>query len=99
MENDQCWKKKVFESVRITLYAILILNGVFIQYFAKFRYLCNYQGYSCPLCGMRTAIDCLLSCDFSGAIESNYLVVIVIGLIFFIIIDTISIVYRRIQKK
>lgn len=99
MQTKYQWKKTGFESVRIIIYAVLILNGLFVQYIAPFHYLCDYEGYSCPLCGMRTAIDLLLALDWNGAVESNPLVIAIAIVFCLMLIDTGIIFYRRLQRR
>lgn len=93
------YKKRAFEDVRITIYITLIVNGLFIQYIAPFHYLCDYNNYSCVLCGMRYAIDSILDGNFTEAYQSNKLIVLVIFLLAIFLFDTLKIIFNRRKDK
>ena len=92
-------KCRAFQEVRLIIYAVLIGNGIFVQYLSSMHYLCDYDGYSCSMCGMRTAINYVTSFQLKKACESNpYIVVLmVIGLL--ILIDSILIIKKWKNNK
>lgn len=90
-------RKIAFENVRLTIYCVVLANGLFIQYFAPFNYLCDKNNVTCAMCGMRKAIDCILKLDFVSAYQSNPYIIILIVVFLVIVIDTICIFYNRIR--
>lgn len=89
------YKQIALENVRITIYVVIIVNGLFIQYIAPFHYLCDYDGYSCLMCGMRYAVDEVLKGNFSNAYQSNPIIIVLIVFLLFSLGDTINIIYKR----
>ena len=85
-------KRRAFQEVRLIIYAVLIGNGIFVQYFSPLHYMCDYEGYSCSMCGMRTAIDCLTKLQFREAFESNrhIIILLIIGLL--MLLDSVLII-------
>lgn len=91
------YKRIAFENVRIIIYVVVIVNGLFIQYIAPFHYLCDYDGYSCFMCGMRYAVDEVLKGNFSNAYQSNPIIVVLIVFLLFSLGDTIYILCKRLK--
>lgn len=91
------YKRIAFENVRIIIYVVVIVNGLFIQYIAPFHYLCDYDGYSCLMCGMRYAVDEVLKGNFFNAYQSNPLIVALLILLLFFVGDTIYILCKRLK--
>ena len=97
------YKQIAFENVRMILYAAVIINGLFIQYIAPFHYLCDYDNYSCIMCGMRYAVDEMMKYALSSfhlrhifdAYQSNHFIIVLLGFLFFFLCDTIHILYTR----
>lgn len=77
------------------LYAAVIINGLFIQYIAPFHYLCDYDNYSCIMCGMRYAVDEMMKGHIFDAYQSNHFIIVLLGFLFFFLCDTIHILYTR----
>lgn len=92
-------KRKVFRSVRITIYCAMIINGLFVQYTNLFHYVCDYSTFSCPFCGMRNAINLLLMGKFELAYESNKLILLVVIISVLMMIDTIFIIYKYFKNN
>ena len=67
--------KSVFRQVRFALYAAFLLNGVLVQWVLPLDFRCSVTGEHCFACGLRGAVDRLLQGDFSGAYDSNPLIV------------------------
>ncbi len=97
--SDMSWKKDAVESVRLTVYGVLVINGIFIQYFAPFHYICDYNEQTCVMCGMRTAVNLWLSGDFSAAIESNPLILLIAFIALVMIGDTAVIFWGRHKRR
>ena len=77
------YKQIAFENVRMILYAVVIINGLFIQYIAPFHYLCDYDNYSCIMCGMRYAVDEMMKGHIFDAYQSNHFIIVLLGFLFF----------------
>lgn len=97
--SDMSLKKDAIESVRLTVYGVLVINGIFIQYFAPFHYICDYNEQPCVMCGMRTAVNLWLSGNFSAAIESNPLILLIAVIALLIAVDTAFILLGRRKRK
>ena len=97
--SDSSWRKHAVESVRLTVYSVLIINGVFIQYFAPFHYICDYSNQPSLMCGMTTAVDLWLSGKFEDAIESNPLILALVVAVFVMVADTVFILRGRYRRK
>lgn len=95
---DRSERKQVFEEVRIITYCVILLSGM-LSCTMPFHYLCDLEGYSCPFCGMRHAIDYVLELDFVSAYQSNRLIIVVILSAILMAVDCIAIVYRRTRRK
>ena len=89
------YKQIAFENVRMILYAVVIINGLFIQYIAPFHYLCDYDNHSCIMCGMRYAVDEMMKGHIFDAYQSNHFIIVLLGFLFFFLCDTIHILYTR----
>lgn len=76
------YKQIAFENVRMILYAVVIINGLFIQYIAPFHYLCDYDNYSCIMCGMRYAVDEMMKGHIFDAYQSNHFIIVLLGFYF-----------------
>ena len=83
-------KRILFENARLIFYAVLLVAGVLVCNL-PFRFLCDYEGYSCVFCGMRHAIDYLLEWDFGNAVKSNPLICSVVV----VVVDTCWILSKR----
>ena len=92
-------KNKVFREVRLLIYIVIVLNALLIQYVLPLDYRCNYKGYSCPMCGMRTAIDSAFNLDFKSAINSNPYFVLVLVAVIVMFVDTVHILYYYKKEK
>lgn len=89
--------RKEFENLRVEIYAIFQTVGI-LQCVLPFKYLCDYDNYSCVMCGMRRAIDYILQLDFRNAYNSNPLILVLVSVSLFMLIDTALIVFRRVKK-
>ena len=92
-------KRKAFQEVRLVVYAAFVLNCVLVQYILPTKYLCDYTEQTCPMCGMRTAVDYITKLRFKDAYEANqYIVVLlIIGLI--VLIDSIVMIRKWKESK
>lgn len=90
-QND---RKKIFEEVRIITYCAIILSGI-LSCTIPFHYLCDLDGYACPFCGIRHAIDYVLELDFINAYQSNHLIVVIISTAILITADCVYILFKR----
>lgn len=92
-------KRKVFREVRILIYVVIVANALLVQYILPLDYQCNYNSNSCPMCGMRTAIDYMIQLDFQNAVSSNpyFLAAMVVGVL--MLIDTVNILYKFRKEK
>lgn len=91
-------KHRAFQETKLILYAVLLGNGIFVQFLSPTRYLCDYEGYRCPMCGMRTAVAYIAKFQFKEAYESNHYIFIVIICVFLMLIDSLLIL-RDWHKK
>ena len=80
-------RRKAFNEIRLIVYAVIVANGIFIQYFNSFHTLCERGQNSCMACGMRQAISRLLMLDFYGAYKSNHGIIVIIFFACVMIID------------
>lgn len=92
---DKKTAKRIFQEVRLIIYAVLAGNGLLIQFIVPVRYLCDYEDYNCPMCGMRAAVSCLFRLDFKSAYQSNKYILFFIIVAFVIIIDCIFLIKRK----
>jgi hypothetical protein len=92
-------KLRAFREVRLIIYIVLFGNGIFVQYFSPMHYLCDYDGYYCSMCGMRKAIDSLISLEYIEAYESNPYIILVVLIGIVISIDTIYILTKWYSEK
>lgn len=91
-------KKSAFNEVRIIIYFVIMINGVYIQYFAPFHTLCEKAQNSCIMCGMRHAINYLFTLNLRKAYESNPGIIVIIALTIIIIMDVLFIL-KHFRKK
>lgn len=91
-------KKEALENVRIITYVVIFLAGI-LQCILPFNYLCDKNGFHCPPCGMRHAIDYVLELEFSQAYHSNPLIVVILLLACVMVVDTLVILINRIREK
>lgn len=89
----------VFRQVRFSLYTAFIINIVFMQWLAPYKYKCDYSESKCFACGLRTAINLCLNGEFIKAIQSNKLIVIIIIIVIILIIDALYYVINKIRKS
>ena len=87
------------QSVKWNLYAIILLNGIYIQYFAPFQYKCNFTDEKCFACGLRTAVDLFLQGKFSAAYQSNKLIVVLVLAAAVMAVDVLLYLYRLGKAK
>ena len=92
-------KRNEFQKVRLIVYGTIILVALYIQYYAQYPYLCDSSEYSCPMCGMRTAIDSAFNLDFKSAINSNPYFVLVLVAVIVMFVDTVHILYYYKKEK
>lgn len=80
------WIKYIFKEVRFSIYAVLLINGIIVQYMLPPCFKCNVTEFTCPTCGMRHSISLLLQLKIHDAIISNKFIIIVmlIGAIMFL---------------
>ena len=94
------WYLPEFAVARLVVYAVLFFAGIYVVFFDKTFYLCNLEGKGCPLCGMKTAIYCVLKLQFSQAHKSNPMVwvffIIAAAMITDIILSIIGLRERKI---
>lgn len=95
-------KKEIVGSFRISrviLYTTTFLFYLYGRFFYNLDTMCNH-GYTCPMCGLRTAMCYIEHGRFIDAINSNKLCVLVFA---FFLIAAIDILYMCIcyakQKK
>lgn len=69
---------EAIQSAKWNLYIILLANGIFIQFFAPFRYKCNFTEEQCLTCGLRTAVNLFLHGHFLEAYQANKLIVVIV---------------------
>lgn len=97
------WNKELyrnaFRSARFCIYGILLLNGIFIQWFAPFHYLCDFSEKKCFACGMRTAVDLSLQGRFAEAYASNHLILVIALLLLFMAADVSLCLYKEYRTK
>lgn len=89
---------RAFQSIRITIYMAVVINGILVQFINPFRYLCDYEADFCIFCGMRTAINLIIAGKFDLAYKSNKLIVLIIIMAVIMILDVIHILYFRIKN-
>ena len=87
------------QSVKWNLYAIILLNGIYFQYFAPFQYRCNFTDEKCFACGLRTAVDLFLQGKFSAAYQSNKLIIVLVIAAAVMAVDVLLYLYRREKAK
>jgi len=63
-----------FIGARLIVFAVTFLCGGYVVFVDNQIYLCNSEGVSCPLCGMKTAIHNAISLRFEQAFFSHPLV-------------------------
>lgn len=94
-------KKDVLSALRISrviLYAVFFLVYVYGRFFFTQDTLCNH-GYTCPFCGLRTAMFYLAHGRFSDAVNSNKLCVAVVIFFALAAADLIFIGLSKRKKK
>ena len=94
-------KKDVIQSLRISrliIYFVVLVTYVYSRYFFNIDTLCNH-GYTCPFCGLRTAMYYIESARFAEAYASNKLCLLVI--IFFTVaaFDSAGIISSQIRAR
>ena len=89
---DKINRKEAFREIRLIIYIVIVVNGIYIQFFTPFYTLCDRTENSCILCGMRQAISKLLMLDFCGAYKSNSGIIIIMVFVCIIFIDLILII-------
>ncbi len=92
-------KREAFNEIRLIVYAVIVVNGIYIQYFAPFHTLCELEQNSCLMCGMRQAINLLLLLDFYGAYRSNHGIIVIIIFACVMIIDVVFIFKNHRSKE
>ena len=85
-------RKESFREIRLIIYIVIIINGIYIQFFARFYTLCDRTEHSCILCGMRQAISKLLMLDFYGAYNSNTGIIVILVFVCIMLIDLVLII-------
>ncbi len=85
---------KTFRITRVTVYFIVVCWGMFFLYFKPFKYLCDYQSYSCQLCGMRAALKAIIHLDFVSAYNNNRGIIAVVIIAIIILVDSIYIIKK-----
>jgi hypothetical protein len=93
------WYGFVAVDVRLTIYTILVATGIYYVYFDQTNYACNLPGQSCLFCGLKTAAYHLFRFRFQRAHDSNPIIWVFLALGIFLIVDSIMILCRFIQKK
>ncbi|MBU9746959.1 DUF2752 domain-containing protein [Diplocloster agilis] len=101
MRRDESnFKKEVFETVRLVVYLVLFINGLFVQFLSPLHYLCDdYKEHICPMCGMRHAVNDILRLDFRSAYQSNPMVVWLMLVIVMMFVDTVFILYHKLKRR
>ena len=85
-------RKEAFREIRLIIYIVIVINGIYIQFFTPFYTLCDRTEDSCILCGMRQAISKLLMLDFYGAYNSNPGIVVILIFVCIMLIDLVLII-------
>lgn len=103
MRNQiKTWYSPTFTIARIVTYIMLFLYGIYIVFFDQTYYACNLEGQSCPFCGMKTAVHCVLQFRFTQANELNPRIWLLCGAVIFMVLDTAIAVYiygKRFYKE
>lgn len=89
------YKKQAFKETRLIVYIVLFLNGLIVYKLKPFQCLCDDSAIKCSMCGMRKAIDELLTFDFHGAYLSNHYIVLILIYFFVSIVDIIFILKNK----
>jgi len=76
-----------FSTARVTIYATVLGTAILLQFFDGIHFLCEQDAYSCPMCGMRTAVKLILKGRFSQAQSINRFSVYIIPLLILVIGD------------
>lgn len=97
--KDRDIKIAAFQKTRIIFYAVLLSNGIFIQYFAPFKYKCDYTDERCFTCGLRTAINLIMQGRYTEAYQSNKLIVLVIAVFILMLVDTALCLFKKKHKS
>ena len=96
--NDRAVLSEAVRSVRWTIYLVLLLNGIYIQWFAPFRYACSITGEECITCGLRTAVNLFLQGRFAESLASSKLIVVIGIGIFVMAVDVLYYLYQRYKR-
>lgn len=83
---------------RIIVYVTIISNYFFSRFFFYQDTLCNH-GYTCPFCGLRTAMYYIEHGRFLDAFNSNKLCVLVVMFFTVALIDMMMILISYLKKK
>ena len=89
------YKKQAFQETRLIVYIVLFLNWLIVYKLKPFQCLCDDGTIKCSMCGMRKAIDELLTFDFYGAYLSNHYIVLVVIFFLVAIFDIIFILKNK----
>ena len=96
--KDKDIKIVAFQKTRMIFYAVLLANGIFIQYFAPFKYKCDYTDEKCFACGLRTAINLIMQGRYTEAYQSNKLIVLIISVFILMRVDAAFCLFKKKQK-
>ncbi len=98
MNKENIYKWKWFNEARLILYLVLITNFIIVYKYKPIASLCDNDNKYCSLCGMRNAVDKLMTLDFLGAYNSNKYIFIVLLCFIFIIADCTYICIKKFKK-
>ena len=83
---------------RVLIFITTFIVGVYAVFFNRSTYLCSLDEYSCPLCGMTTAIHHAIRFQFQQAHAAHpfvWLVFIIAFLFLADIVFSLSALYRK----
>lgn len=83
---------------RIIIYGTTISVYIYCRFFFNRDTLCNH-GYSCPFCGLRTAMYYIEHGRIADAFNSNKMCVLVVLFFAVAVIDILYIVISYLKKK
>lgn len=89
--------RSVFKASRIIIYITTLLVYIYCRYFFNRDTLCNH-GYTCPLCGMRTAMYYIECGRLSDAFHSNKMCILVVLFFAVAILDSLLIVKSHLKQ-
>jgi hypothetical protein len=90
--------KSAFRTSRLITYSVFLFTYIYTRFFYHSDNLCNH-GFTCPFCGLRTAMYYIEHGRFADAFNSNKLCVLVVLFFAAAVIDLLYIVISYLKKK